>query len=94
MMSTEFEIVDLTGIVGEMDLACDYSHFECCRQQHANWIARLKVCACGVGGVRLICSDCKNYIMLTEEAAECGRCGFVDAPFRTAFKSFEPLESK
>lgn len=91
----EVEIIDLTEIVGDLEMACEYAYLECCKDRAAKWIVFLTPCGGHrMGGPRLICEDCKNYVMATEDCAECGVCGEVVYPFRHVFSHIEPLDKR
>lgn len=81
----------LENLVGDLEIPCDYSVRSWCPDLHADWIARLTPCSCGVAGVRLLCGPCKDLVMQTPDGFECRSCGEVTIPARHAFYSFDAL---
>lgn len=91
MTTAGLEIVDLTELVGEVPILCDYSRYHWCPKGEAKWIVRLKCPGCGARNLRLICNDCKDYLVASLDAMECSACDVVIVPARLAFSSIEPL---
>lgn len=95
-MTTVLPEQDTTWITDELlekSIPCDYHQFRCHMGGPAKWRAQLVPCPdCGRrGGARVICEDCKNYILLTTDAAQCNMCDFVSVPFRDVFQSIAAL---
>lgn len=92
-MSTGLEIVDLTEIVGEHDIPCDYSD----RRWHggttrkAKWVMTTVVCVCGRQDVRLACQECKDLLLAVEDAVKCPGCDELYIPARLAYSHIEAL---
>lgn len=78
----------ITEIVGDMEMACDYSDDETCSQGPAEWVLFLVRCECGVGGTRLACDGCTQMRIASDDAVECD-CGEVTAPARLAYSYIE-----
>lgn len=90
LTDTSLEIIDLTKIVGDIETPCDYSEEYSCNDSPARWALHLTVCSCGVGGVRLACTDCKDQRLKEDSAVACD-CGEVTAPARLAYARIEAL---
>jgi hypothetical protein len=88
-------IVDLTEIVGDLEVPCDWGDGYKGKGIHddpARWVIYLVSCTCGAGGVRLGCDNCKNHRMTSEDAVICRHCGEVTVPARHAYTRAERLE--
>lgn len=92
MMHPEATItpLELTEIVGELSLPCEYGDQFKCGPSPAGWEMRL-ACGCGNTGVRLACTDCKDKWLTADSAAECPSCGDITAPARHLFWLVNPL---
>lgn len=80
----------ITYLVGDLELPCDYSHNEFCRQGAARWALTVVCPACGFGGIRLAGTDCKDLFLHTEDFIECIRCD-EPGPARSFIKYVEAL---
>lgn len=61
--------------------------------QPAEWILLMRCPECGKAFQRLTCTPCKDFIMSTEDAAECGTTGDIIVPFRRLVVWTGPLNS-
>lgn len=93
MTATDLELVDLTKIVGELQVPCDYSQSRWCPNHPAKWAATVSCPGCGWTAHRLLC-DCKDFLMVTEDCIECKTCGEIVAPARHAFKYIEAIDRR
>ena len=82
-----------TELVGEFSVACDFAEsWHMLPHGEAKWVAHRVQCVCGkVGGARLICTGCKDTLMLSEDALQCVSCDEVYQPARTIVSSIEAL---
>lgn len=89
----EREVVDIEEIVGDLDMACEWYKLPFHAEAPARWIAYIKGCPrCGhKGGIRLVCVDCKDGVLMTPDCAQCHSCGLIISPFRHAVRAFEPI---
>lgn len=99
MNETDVSITDLTKIVGDLEIPCDYGQKGYCytRGEHtdpARWVMHLVRCGCGAGGIRLACTQCKDERMQMAIALECGGCGEIHPSCSTAYSLIEPLEKR
>lgn len=94
MSTTDLEIIDLTSIVGDMELACDYNDEKNPHDEPAEWVLRTVRCTCGAGVVRLACDPCKTRRLETLDAVYCTFCNAVYQPARTAYAYVERLEKR
>lgn len=92
MTSTDIEVVDLTELVGDVQNPCDWSDADYCSKEHAQWAAHAVCPSCGGSMWYLICSPCKNLVMVTDDAFECARCGEVVCPARKFIAQLEGLK--
>ena len=90
VMSPESVIEDLSQIVGDLEIPCDYDRVYQCGPAVARWLMVAK-CGCGNTAHRLACGGCKNLWVSSEGAAECGECGEIFTPARRAFSRIEWL---
>ena len=84
--------VDFHTIVDQVmdwDTACEMADEEWCPGFPAKWIGFAHCGDCGRTGHVLVCAACKDLIIHTEDAFECGRCEAVVAPARHMFTRFE-----
>lgn len=79
-----------TELVGELDIACEYDRIFRCGPAHAQWEMRA-ACGCGNTAVRLVCEDCKNAVLQTEDGFSCPSCEEVTIPARHLFWLVNPL---
>lgn len=91
---TEILPMDLTEIVGDLEIPCDWASISFHRGEAARWIVFLSPCVCGRAGERLICGTCKDVSTVTEDCAICGHCGEVYQPFRRVIHKITPLEKR
>lgn len=84
--------VTLADIVGDHDICCDFAEHASCPKTSAAWAMHTVQCACGVGGVRLSCTPCKDMRIESEDGVRCGGCGYVTIPARLAYQFIEPLK--
>ena len=92
MPGHETEIIDLTEIVGDLEIPCDYDRLFGCGPRPAAWVM-VAQCECGTRGERLVCEGCKDATLATERALACpSDCGLVYSPARHAFTRIEPLD--
>ena len=82
--------IDLTEIIGELEIPCDYDRLFRCGPAAAEWLMVAR-CGCGVVGHRLTCASCKDGIMQTEGGLACPSCDMVFIPARKAFAYMEKL---
>lgn len=79
----------------EFDIPCDWGENVWHVHGKAEWIARVDTCPdCGArgGAVYLFCHNCYCAILsAVDSAVDCAECGYVQAPARHAFRSFEKL---
>ena len=95
MTAPGLEIVDLTSIVGDFEVSCDYADEDWnCQDDPASWVLHLKPCCPAGAGVRLACEVCKESRMMDAGAVECQFCGFVYEHAPEAYHYIEPLERK
>lgn len=92
MMAPEggVEIIDLTEIVGDIEIPCDYDRLFHCGPAAAKWEMR-GACGCGAKGVRLVCEGCKDAVIATDDGLMCNACGVVTAPARLIFWHIQAL---
>lgn len=85
--------VTLEEIVGEWAIPCDFGEsWPNAPHGEAGWVAHRVQCVCGyAGGARVICTDCKDTLMLSEDALQCVACSEVYQPARTIVSSIEAL---
>lgn len=94
-MSTDLEIVDLTEIVGDLEIPCDYADSRPgwfgCPNQPGRWLLFTRDHGCGTR-VRVACEPCKTARLTAEDGAvECALCGHITAPPRHAYSRIEAL---
>lgn len=95
MTVTDIELVDLTEIVGDLDIICDYDDEDDPHDDPAQWVLTLTRCPCGAGGQTLACDRCKRARLEESFASvECGHCGEVTSPARLAYSHVEPLDRR
>lgn len=94
--TTALEVLDLTDVVGDLEVPCEWHRLPFHANAPATWIAYINRCPhCRHnGGVRLVCADCKNGVLLTPEAAVCTYCDGILVPFRKAVSKFEPINRR
>lgn len=92
-MSTETEIIEFTQLVEDIEVPCDFAEsWRHVPHGGAQWVAHRVQCVCGyAGGARVICTGCKDTLMLSEDALQCVACSEVYSPARTIVSSIEPL---
>lgn len=95
--STEIEVVDLTEIVGDIEIPCDYGQYTpydggCAPNVGAaKWLLVLADHGHGAE-TRLACTHCKDMRLLVEDAGvECDKCGHFTFPVRKAYSRIEAL---
>jgi hypothetical protein len=93
MMQPEQITDDITEIVGEWSTPCDFSEtWAKLPHGEAGWVAHRVMCVCGkAGGARLICTGCKDVLMLSEDALQCVSCDEIYQPARTIVSSIEAI---
>lgn len=84
------EQINVTELVGDLDIPCDYHPTLKCGPAAARWLMVVR-CGCGNIAHRLACGGCKSIWISTEDAAECPACGEIFAPARKAFARIEWL---
>ena len=95
MTAMDTEIVDLTSLVGDVAIPCDYSDEDWnCQDDPAAWALHLKPCCPAGGGVRLACTICKESRLMDMGAVQCEHCGFIYEHAPEAYHYIEPLERK
>lgn len=92
-MTTELEIIDLTEIVGEFEVSCDYADGPDCRGESPKWVLFFRCCEEG-SGIRLACDPCKDVRLLDQISIECQACGYIFEHAPEAYVYIEPLERK
>lgn len=90
MMSTDPGIIDLTELVGELAIPCEYDRLYGCGPAAATWLMVAR-CGCGVMAHRLVCEGCKDKTIQTEDGLCCPGCSMVWTPARRAFSRIERL---
>ena len=86
--------IDVTEIVGDLSIPCDYDRLYKCGPAAAEWVMIAR-CECGVSGERLVCPTCKDSVLMDEGGLCCpAGCGFVYVPARHAFTLIEPLNKR
>lgn len=96
MTSMDLEIIDLTEVVGDWEIPCEYAGDEvtACKDDPARWVLHLKPCCPAGAGVRLACEPCKEARVAGGGAVYCEHCGHTFFPAREAYHYIEPLERK
>ena len=94
-MSTQptIEVIDLTEMVHEVELPCDYSGDGMLRGVHddpARWVMWTKDHGCGVK-IRLACDTCKESRLMNRIGIECEPCGYVEMDAASAYSRIEAL---
>lgn len=91
----EGEVIDLTEIVGDIEIPCDWGHLPICFDGPARWVVLVRCPECNEGRAKVICTDCKDGAMADETAAgECNYCSAVYVPFRLCMLHIEPLNKR
>ena len=82
-----------TDLAAEWAIPCDFAEsWGDLHHGEAAWIAYRVTCSCGkAGGARLICTDCKDLLMHSEDAIRCIACPVIYQPARTLVSRIEPL---
>ena len=80
----------VSEIIGDMEIACDYSDHRTCGKGPAEWALHRVRCSCGNGGVALACTKCKDDRLLGDFFVTCGECG-VAYHVREAYTYIEPI---
>lgn len=94
MTAMDLEIVDLTSIVGDWALPCEYAGEPGCRDDPASWVLFLKPCCPAGGGIRLACELCKESRLMDMHSVQCEFCGHIFEHAPEAYSRIEPLERK
>lgn len=82
--STSTEVLDLTEIVGDLEIPCDLGSWEDGCDRPAEWILHRNCC----GVPALACDPCKVYVTGVKRAGMCAACGEVrmdDGPSRFSY---------
>lgn len=92
----DLETVDLTEIVGDFEVSCEYAGDDPteCKDDPARWALHLNPCCPAGAGVRLACDVCKELRVTSGGAVRCEHCNFIFFPARKAYHYIEPLERK
>lgn len=77
-------------IVGDHQIACDFSDHSTCPKEAAAWVLHRVRCQCGKSGAVLACTPCKDVRLLSDGAVVCD-CGEVFAPAKHAYSFIEPI---
>ena len=93
MTSPGLEIVDLTELVGGVEIPCDYSDEPACGGGSPSWVLFFSCCE-GGSGVRLACDICKDERLMDRVSIECPACGHIFEHAPEAYSRIEPLERK
>lgn len=76
----------------EFEIPCDYGDYAVPHPHGgARWVGFVRCPGCQNSGQRLICQDCKDFVLTTESGCYCAKCQERIVPFRHAFRRFEPL---
>jgi hypothetical protein len=96
VMHPEYEVLDLTDVVGDLEIPCEWRVFHCHKGSPARWVVWLVKCpSCGWNcAPRTVCNDCKNYAVFTDECAMCTHCDGIVQPFRKIIARTEPLNRR
>lgn len=85
----------LAHLVGDIEIPCDFAEsWDDCPNGPAKWVALRVTCECGFnGGARLICTHCKDVLMMSEDAIQCAGpdCPIIYQPARTIVSMIEAL---
>lgn len=85
--------MDLTKIVGDTELPCDYSDSIDCKGEAPSWVLFFRCCEAG-SGIRLACDTCKDVRLNDYIAVECIACGYIFEHAPEAYSRIEPLERR
>ena len=85
---TETDIVNLTEIVGDLEVPCDLGIAECDRP--AKWVMTKACCA----AISLGCDPCKDARVDNRLAIQCGNCGRIWFDASDAYMNIEAINKK
>lgn len=94
MTAPGLEIIDLTEIVGRLEIPCDFADMPDCRDEPAKWVLHRNKCCPDVPPAALACESCKEGRLLDRYALECRWCGFIWEHAPEAYCYIEPLERR
>lgn len=87
------ELLDtVAGILDDAAIPCENATETWCAKGEAKWRAHIQCPHCSRNDWMLWCEPCRDFIIATPDAFECGACGEVVAPARRLVSEFLPLE--
>ena len=89
---TDTSPILLTELVGDSEIACDHAEHEWCAKGVAEWIQFARCPECAASGFDLICTPCKDMLIVTEDGFECAKCEAPVFPARRFIVRIEPLK--
>ena len=84
----------LADLSADLDIPCDYSDQWFCPKEGAEWVLHGRCPLCDYVTQRLLCTSCKNDVLVTEHGCQCRNCEGVVFPFRRYVTHVEPLNRK
>lgn len=91
VMHPERIVESIEEMLGDPEIACEYSERRFCSKQPARWIALVRGHDCTSSLDRLVCDGCKELILATDMTFECRGCNMLTTPARHAFSRVEAL---
>jgi hypothetical protein len=76
------ERLDITDIVGDLDLACEARRHPTNNTDPATWVVWVVQCCTARPPVGLACDDCLRRWLTANRPARCADCGHRDLPRR------------